>query len=208
MSIIKKYVLPDLSLIEKSKINSSFKIFIPKSTIVVLGKSSKYNEELKLKNICKDEILVTRRKTGGCSVVLTPNMFVISLVLQNNTYINTINYFSLFNNLVIKSLNRIGIKSVKKNGISDLSIDNFKIAGSAIYKNKNMVFFHIVINNSENANTFEKYLKFPPRTPEYRMHRAHIDFVKPLKYFGREIDVSQLKFIFKKEWKIFLNKYN
>lgn len=69
-------------------------------------------------------------------------------------------------------------------GISDNTISGKKILGSAIYRNKDKLLYHAVLNLSEPASTFEKYLKQPVKEPDYRNGRKYIDFVTSLKDNG------------------------
>ena len=53
--------------------------------------------------------------------------------------------------------------------------------GSAIYQNKEKVFYHAVLNIQETSSLISKYIKHPQREPEYRQQRSHEDFVTSLK---------------------------
>ena len=50
---------------------------------------------------------------------------------------------------------------MKFRGISDIAIDDLKILGSALYQNKDVVFYHAVLNVGESTNLMESILNIP-----------------------------------------------
>jgi lipoate---protein ligase len=179
---IKDYCLPDLKLLEEN--DQCFLIWIPDKTYIVLGASNKPEDSLFTENIIKDNITVMKRFSGGQSVMLTPNNLIISVVFPNTKPLESKNIFNNINSLIISALKEAGINNLSLMGISDIAISGKKILGSAIYKNKEKLLYHAVLNIGEPALTFEKYLKHPVKEPDYRNGRKHIDFVTSLKENG------------------------
>jgi lipoate-protein ligase A len=176
---IKKYDLPDFNIYESDK--NTFRIWHPEETYVVLGTSNKPDDALNERTISDDNIQVYKRPSGGQSVVLTPNTIVIA-VLKIETEIKAPKiFFHEINSLIISALEEIGVENLSHKGISDIAIGEKKILGSSMYRNKEKNFYHAVLNVSESANTFEKYLKHPVKEPDYRKGRPHKDFVTSLK---------------------------
>ena len=77
-------------------------------------------------------------------------------------------------------------------GISDIALRSRKVAGTAIYRNRELVFYHAIINLSGTTEAMERYLKLPPRTPDYRRGRSHAEFVTSLAEEGHSITASDV----------------
>jgi|GEM_PF-495689 len=149
--------------------------------IVVIGKGGKAELELNLPAIASGEIEVFRRYGGGCSVVIDEGQVVISAVIPGNGILQTKKYFQSLTDWIINGLSGIGITGVEKAGSSDLAIGGRKISGSSIYATKEFTYYTATIILDANGDTMEKYLKHPPREPDYRIGRRHSDFVIGLK---------------------------
>ncbi len=201
MKSTQKYNLADISLLSYHKGEyGKYKIWIPDRKMVVIGRGSDAEKEVNYKQTEKDNIEVIRRDSGGCAVFLSPNMVVASFVLYGQKLINPMVYFRMFNEFVINALSRLGLDNVKIEGISDLSVNGKKISGSSIYRNKDLVLFHIVINLNEDVELISKYLLHPPREPKYREGREHKDFVTSIKSIGVRFSVEDFEKEISKEW--------
>ncbi len=172
---IRNYDLPDSQLTEKNE-NAAL-IWIPEKTIIVLGASDKPENALIIENIISDHIEVYKRQSGGHAVVLTPNMIVISKLFVSSENIPPKTIFKGINSEIISVLENCGLTGLCHAGISDIALKGKKILGSSIYRNKEKLLYHAVLNYSERASTFERYLKHPPKEPEYRKGRSHSEFV-------------------------------
>lgn len=177
-----KYCLPDIKLFEEN--DERFIIWIPDKVYIVLGASNQPEESLFVENIIRDKITVLKRPSGGQAVVLTQNNLIISVVLPGKNILHPKEVFLSINLLIISALEKEGIDGLALAGISDIAISGKKILGSTIYKNKDKLLYHAVLNMGEPASTFEKYLKHPIKEPDYRNGRKHADFVSSLKEKG------------------------
>ena len=181
MIIVDKYNLPDKSLLHPNDAFGRFLVFSPSKTMIVLGRASKISDELKFEQVERDKLQVIRRFSGGCSVLISPKTLIVSFALYNFKKKNSNDYFKMFNEIIIEAFKNNNISGLESNGISDLTLIGKKIAGSSIYYNKDVVFYHTVINLCEDPKIFGRYLKFPPRVPSYRRNREHEDFITSLK---------------------------
>jgi len=161
--------------------------------MVVIGKGSDPQRELRIDEIARDGVPVLRRGTGGCAVVLSPGTVVVSFVLFHRRQRNSSEYFQAFNAAIIRALGAMGVDDLEHKGTSDIARRRKKIAGTAIYRNRDLVFYHAVINLSESAVIMERYLQHPPRTPDYRNDRSHTEFVTSLSAEGFELDVDRFR---------------
>jgi lipoate-protein ligase A len=188
---ISEYYLPDIKLLESE--TKRFMMWIPDKSYIVLGASNKAEDALILENVRTDNISVLKRPSGGQTVMLTPNNLIIAVVFSDLKTLKPKDVFNEMNLLIISALEKAGIANLKMSGISDIAILEKKILGSAIYRSKDVLLYHAVLNLGEPATTFEKYLKHPSREPDYRLGRKHSDFVTSLVESGCSKNYNQLK---------------
>jgi lipoate---protein ligase len=200
LNICEDYNLPDRDLYRSGNTGEWLQVWKPTETMIIIGKGSDPDLELISESIIADQIPVIRRNTGGCSVIISPSMFVVSLSLTNQPGKKNNEYFDLFNDVLLRALQKTGVKNLDTAGISDITLNKRKVVGSAIYRNKDAVFYHAIINNSGSIDLMERYLKIPPRQPDYRKDRSHDDFVTSFKAEGFELDVDKFKEALQTEW--------
>ena len=177
-----KYNLPDIDLLKKK--TNQFLIWIPDKVYIVLGASNNPAEALNMDMVEKDKITVLKRPSGGQTVILTPNNIIIAAVYFDKKTMQPKDVFQQINKLIISTIEHTGIRDLSLMGISDIAISGKKILGSAIYRNKEALLYHAVLNLGEPSITFERYLKHPSKEPEYRQGRSHAEFVTSLKEKG------------------------
>lgn len=187
-----KYDLPDIHLLNCNEDKGKHIIWIPDKVYAVIGISNKAEESLIAENIINDRIIVYKRPSGGESVVLTPKTLVISSVADSTQYKSPRECFTHNNKLIISSLETLGVKNLLYKGISDITIKDRKILGSAIYRPKGKIFYQAVLNVSEDTEIFNRYLQHPKKEPDYRMGRNHSDFVTSLSAEGYITDTKKI----------------
>jgi lipoate-protein ligase A len=190
---IKEYDLPDIELMMENVSPYRCMVWIPESVSVVLGQSNDVESSLYVQNILKDGIPVYKRPSGGESVVLSPRMLVISILKRGDNFRAPGLYFRAYSEKIISALDSLGIVNLRVDGISDICIGDRKVLGSSIYRNKDMVFYHGVLNVSEGTGMLEWYLKHPQREPEYRKGRIHSEFVTSLEEEGYHLDTEEIQ---------------
>ncbi len=190
---IKKYDLPDSYLFENNIVKSTNLVWEPNETCIVLGRSNNSDDSLYLDNIMNDNIPVYKRPSGGETVLLSNKMLVISIAIKQTDFKSGKSFFKEYNNKIISALESLGIQDLSFKGISDITINDFKILGSAIYQNNFVVFYHAVLNVSESISLIEKYLKHPKREPDYRKNRNHKEFITSIANEKYNISINELK---------------
>lgn len=167
-------------------------IWQPQRTYIVIGASNSPSVSLNEENVAEDGVEVQKRPSGGQAVVLTPNTLVVSVLLHRQPTAHPLDAFRTINTAIAKALEEVGIEQVEHRGISDITIKDRKILGSSIYQSKDRVLYHGVLNVSEPASTFERYLKHPPKEPGYREGRSHADFVTSLACHHQNIRIDNV----------------
>ena len=177
------YNLPDIQLLKDNN-SKQFLIWRPDKMYIILGASNRADEALFLDNVRQDALTVMKRPSGGQTVMLTPNNLVIAAVFSDQQVMKPKDVFSMLNKLIISGIEEAGMADLSQRGISDIAIAGKKILGSSIYKNKDKLLYHAVLNLGEPASTFERYLRHPTREPDYRKGRNHAEFVTSLREKG------------------------
>lgn len=188
---IKPYDLRDFSVFYSKK-DVDHIIWRPDRRYIVLGRSNKAETALHIDEVLKDNIEVYKRPSGGQTVLLSPNTLVISVKLKIKNTLDTHKYFDIINKKIIGSLSVLGVEYLCMKGISDISIGEKKILGSSIFREKETLFYHAVLNVSESVEIISKYLKHPSKEPDYRKGRDHKEFVTSLSAEGYKLDFIKI----------------
>lgn len=187
---VRTYNLPDAALLQPSALPGRCTVFVPPALLVVIGKGSDPAREVNLDAARHDAVPVLRRGSGGCAVVLSPEMLVAAVAVYGTQQRKSAEYFELFNGLIIEALAGNGIADLVHAGTSDIALNGRKIAGTALYRNRQVVFYHAIINLRGDPEIIERYLRLPPRMPGYRANRPHAEFVTSLAAAGFTVDVA------------------
>lgn len=187
------YALPDSQLIDVGADSHDFFFWVPDQTYLVLGQSNQADSSLYVDLVLKDHVKVLKRPSGGESVILTPRTLVLAVRLISEKLENPQVYFKRINGIVIDALSQAGIADLAYRGISDVAIGPRKILGSSIYRKKHMVFYHAVLNISEDIHLIAKYLRHPGKEPDYRKGRSHHEFVTSIREAGYAFSAQDIK---------------
>lgn len=192
MLVVEKYNLPDVEILQSEK-DFDFYVGQPDYISIVFGKSNSIQDSLHDDTSLYKEIKILKRDSGGECVILSPKMFVFSAKINSVNFSNPKQFFASINQLLLKNLGELGIQNLNSKGISDISIGDKKILGSSIYRNQNILFYHAVLNVSEDVALISYYLKHPKKEPDYRKGRSHNEFVTSIQKEGYTIDHSTIK---------------
>lgn len=187
---IRDYDLPDAALLSPEGPAIDRLAWQPACLCVVIGRGNDPTLSVSAAAVARRGIPVYRRPSGGEAVVLSPATAVLSLVFRPDLRRPSREYFTRLNAAVCRALGGLGIGGVGTAGISDLEIGGRKICGSALYRNRHLVFCHAVLNVAESPLTLEELLPMPSRMPEYRRGRPHRDFVTSLHAAGFPLPVE------------------
>lgn len=169
-------------------------IYCPDQAMVVLGRGSKAHQELHLQACLEQGVPLFRRRGGGCAVVLDPGNVIVSVVLPMQGIGNNNAHFRRLTNWLIHGLNALGIDGVKQDGISDLVLGDRKVGGACIHRPRNLLHYSASLLVTPETALMGRYLKHPPREPDYRRGRAHDLFV------GRLTSAKKTLLAEKLEW--------
>lgn len=178
---IREYIT-DSDLIETVRTSRipGVKVYQPTETAVILGRGSKPDVEINYPACLQDGTPVYQRPGGGCAVVLDSGNVIVSIVLPTEGFVNNQTYFNKLTQWLIHKLETIGIDGVYQAGTSDFAYDGRKIGGSSIQRTKDYLYYSTTLLVNPQVSMMERYLRYPPREPDYRQGRSHKDFVGAL----------------------------
>lgn len=157
---------------------------------VVLGRSSKINDETDRQH-CDDEgIPILRRCTGGASVVGGPGclMYAVVLRLTDDRSIRKIDAAHDHVMANVLAAVRIQCPDTQRQGICDLTYRDRKFSGNSLRVARHHLLYHGTILYGADLDAFAKCLTWAPRQPDYRRERDHRDFITNVM-----VDVAQLQ---------------
>lgn len=147
---------------------------------VVLGRASRVDAELCVASIAADQLPLYRRRGGGCAVVLDPGNVIVTVGLPLPGLKGSREMFDAITDWLLAALERLGLPDVYSDGVSDLVLGGRKFAGSCVYRANNLLFYSASLLIQPDLALLERYLRHPPREPDYRRGRTHRDFVTTL----------------------------
>ena len=193
-------ILYDDVLLHLAEKNNGFEVlrfWESQQYFIVLGKIGKVEEDVKIKKVKEDKIVVVRRSSGGGTVLQGKGCLNYSLILSKHTYPQVADLktsYSFILGKVILALKNMGVES-SYFPISDIALaDNKKkVSGNAQKRLRNHILHHGTILYDFDLEKIKKYLKMPKSIPYYRSNRGHLDFVTNLPKKDIEIFKRGLK---------------
>jgi lipoate-protein ligase A len=159
---------------------------------VVLGRSSKEEDDVYWKNCLDDNVQILRRRGGGGSVVLTRGVVVISVCGKTEFPFMLREHMNTVNEAIMKALGSLQITGLAIRGISDIALGKQKILGSSLYRRKDIVLYQGSLLVNLDLKLIERYLRHPRKEPDYRQGRTHRRFVTTLWQCGNRIPVKEV----------------
>lgn len=154
------------------------KVYRSDAVRVVLGRGSKIDGEVNVEVCLRDNVPIYRRKGGGCTVVLDPGNLIVSLALALPGFGSSKRYLNQITSWLVNAFHTLGYRNLYSTGISDLALDDRKVSGSCVYRSRGFLYYSASILVEAQLELLDRYLRHPPREPEYRRHRSHREFVR------------------------------
>jgi len=152
----------------------------PDRVQVVLGRGSRPEQELFAEACRADGVDVLRRRGGGCAVVLDPGNLVVAVCLRAPGIGENRRWFERINRRLLDTLADLGAPGIEAAGISDLALGDRKVAGCSLHRSRASLYYAASLLVEPRIELMTRYLRQPPREPDYRRGRAHADFVAGL----------------------------
>ena len=191
MNLLQAYNLPDKNLFEQQE--QGVLVWQPDKVYIILGQRDNIEDAVEPDEARRENAVIMQRPSGGHSVVLTPKTIIVSIISREHELTAIKSFFRDCNMRIINALEKQGVSGLSIQGISDVVLNEKKIVGSSMYRGKDFLFFHAVINIAENSNYIAQFLKHPKTEPEYRNKRKHGEFISSLLEQGFQISFEMLK---------------
>lgn len=180
-----------LELAERGHAGEVLRFWESEQLFVVLGRTSKEEEDVKMEAARKDHIPVLRRASGGGAVLQGKGCLNFSLVLSKGhdpAVADLRKSYEFILGKVIAALRNVGVKA-EFCPISDIALvdGHKKISGNAQKRAKKFILHHGTILYGFDLKNMERYLKMPADVPEYRQGRTHTEFVANIPSQVRDI---------------------
>jgi lipoate---protein ligase len=149
---------------------------------VVLGAGGVIADDVNEDACAQDGVPLWRRSSGGGTVVLGRGCLLFSLVLDMSRAEELRSIRASYRWLLGKIAGAfVEIQAgIELAGISDLVVAGRKFSGNAQQRKRRFLLHHGTLLHGFDATWAERYLKLPPRQPDYRAARSHRDFLANL----------------------------
>ncbi len=154
----------------------------PQQPMIVLGRSSKIDDEVH-RNACrKSAVPVFRRASGGAAIVTGPGCMMYAVVLSYpaRPELRTPDRVHRFVLGIMAAALKPLVPGVRHRGISDLAVGELKFSGNSIRCKRDHLLYHGTLLYDFPLELIDRWLSMPPRMPEYRGGRSHAAFMTNL----------------------------
>lgn len=149
---------------------------------IVLGSGGRIADEVDEDACRADAVPVLRRASGGGTVLLGRGCLIYTLVLsyQRDPELTDIrrSYRFILGRIAQVLAGTVG--PIEQAGISDLALGERKFSGTAQQRKRSFLLHHGTLLYDLELALIPRYLREPPRQPEYRGGRSHLAFVTNL----------------------------
>ena len=185
-----------LDLCEAGGGEELLRLWAPEQYFVVLGYSNRAETEVNLTFCRSQRIPVLRRCTGGGTVLQGPGVLNYSLILRANDA-GPCHTIPAANRFILQrhrdALARMLSAPVEWCGQTDLAIGGLKFSGNAQRRRRRFLLFHGCFLLHLDLKLVEQALPLPSRQPDYRINRAHADFLINLTVPAPVINAALIK---------------
>jgi lipoate---protein ligase len=171
-----------LEAAEAGETGDVLRLWEPAQMFVVIGRSSRHAAEVNVEACRAAGVPIQRRVSGGAAVVAGPGCLMYSVVQA---------YAGREHLRMLDELHRQVLGTVRSAlddlmpgivhlGTCDLVYGGKKVSGNAVRCKRDHFLYHGTLLYNFDLQTIERFLKQPPRQPDYRQGRSHTDFVTNL----------------------------
>lgn len=164
---------------DAGEIGETIRIWEFQSPTVVLGRSSRVDDEVDRAYCETQSIPIIRRCSGGASVVGGPgcSMYSVVLDLQRRPELRKIDAAHRFVMQRVLAAIQSQIPAARFQGTSDLTWQNQKFSGNSLRIARQHLLYHGTVLYQADLDLISRCLLHAPRQPQYRDGRDHRSFV-------------------------------
>lgn len=154
------------------------------SPAVVMGSGGVLADEVDAAACDRDGVPILRRSSGGGTVLLGRGCLCFSLVLRYDRHPALGELNPSYHHILAEVLAALVLPDAVLAGICDLAVDGRKFSGNAQQRKRHHLLHHGTLLYDFDVAPVGRYLKLPPRRPEYREGRDHAEFVRNVPLTG------------------------
>jgi lipoate-protein ligase A len=147
---------------------------------VVLGSACRLAEDVDVAACEADGVPILRRSSGGGTVLLGSGCLLFSLVLRYDRDPALGEIRSSYALILDRLAQALDVEGIVAAGTSDLALAGRKFSGNAQQRKRHFLLHHGSLLYAFDLSRVSRYLRQPPRAPEYRAGREHVDFLMNL----------------------------
>ncbi len=162
--------------------HETLRLWEPAAPMVVVGRSSRLEQEVQIEACRQLGVPILRRTSGGAAVVTGPGclMYAVVLSYEKRPELRAVDRAHRFVlNTIVAGLEEHA-PSVRCRGTSDLTLGHQKFSGNSVRCRREHFLYHGTLLYNFRLELIECCLRMPPRQPTYREGRAHGEFVANL----------------------------
>jgi len=146
---------------------------------VVLGAGGVLADEADVDACRADGVPILRRASGGGTVLLGSGSLLFSLVLRYDRDETLRDLHASYARILGRVGDAVGgaAAGVRLEGVCDLALNGRKFSGNAQQRKRDHLLHHGTLLYAFDLDAVGRYLRPPPRQPEYRGGRGHRDFL-------------------------------
>ena len=166
----------------------TLRVWEPAAPLVVVGRSSRVADEVRV-DVCRaDGVPVLRRASGGAAIVSGPGCLMYAVVLSHRLHpmLRSVDQAHRYVLDRLTAALRAHAPTARCRGVSDLALGDLKCSGNSLRAKRDHLVYHGTLLYNFSLPLVERYLAMPPRTPDYRQGRSHGSFIANLP-LAREI---------------------
>ena len=152
---------------------------------VVLGAGGVITDDVDTAACDHDGLPLARRSSGGGTVLLGPGCLLYSLVLRYDWAAELRDIRKSYHWILARITD--ALPGVTMTGPSDLASAGRKVGGSAQQRKRQYLLHHGTLLYDFDLPMIGRYLREPPRQPDYRGRRLHHEFVTNVPIGGAEL---------------------
>ena len=160
------------------------------SHAVVLGAGGRLGDDVHEDACQADGVPILRRSSGGGTVLLGPGCLAYSVILRfdrDPVLTDLHGSYRFILGRILRGLEPY-VSPLALQGSSDLTWADRKFSGNAQQRKRTHLLHHGTLLHAFDMTSIPRYLKPPPRQPEYRRQRGHGDFLTNLPIAGEALE--------------------
>jgi len=172
---------------ESGAIGEVLRIWEWREPAVVLGSACRLAEDVDVAACDAESVPILRRSSGGGTVLLSAGCLLFSLILRydHDPALSEIRSSYLY--ILGHIAQALAIDGITAAGTSDLALGGRKFSGNAQQRKRHFLLHHGTLLYAFDLSSVGRYLRLPPRQPEYRAGREHAEFLINLPLSANEL---------------------